>query len=442
MKKTTIFFLGILLWFLFVGQIDYLESLKNIQTQSTKPTRPDIQKNSAPSRIRVVLMDTGYQSYYHSSVTVETAGGQRTYDPASPALSGGSLTLSCPGGFTLESVERACGKPHYKGDLTIYREPEGLLLVNTVPFEEYLKAVLPSEMPADYEEEALKAQAVCARTYAAKQIQEKRMESYHADVDDSVSCQVYGNIGQEDTTDRAVEETEGMVLEQDDHLIEAFYFSTSAGQTSTNEIWGNEQALPYLKSVPCSFDADTPWGNWETEVSTDEISRHLQSWLTPKDITWNREGELPTLEEWENLQVEDLTITRRSQSHAVTELSVFLSCALPLSGEQPAENQAGKKHYGKTVITGEYDVRKLLASSEHAIRLSDGTTSGGTSLLPSAYLELDFSDGQNVQICGKGYGHGVGMSQVGANEMAKQGYSCDRILDYFFQDVTICNLRS
>ena len=454
------FLLGIFLWVLVIGQIDFTETWKktemnppdisemNTQKKDTsEENKEEARQSDLPgstdfSMIRVVLMDTGYQSYYHHSVTVEIEGKQEVFDPDSEVFSQGSVTLSSPDGFGLLSVERTCGHPHYKGKLTIYREPEGLLLVNTIPLEEYLKAVLPSEMPADYETEALKAQAVCARTYASKQMLEKRMEPYHADVDDSVSCQVYGNIEPEKTTDLAVEDTEGMVLEQDDQLIEAYYFSTSAGQTSTNEIWGNDEKLPYLQSVSCEFDADYPWRSWKTELSKEKLKKNLQELVNPEEIRWKANENWPVLPGWEKLRAENLEITKMSQSRAVTELTVTLSCELPSHEENTAgeAEEEKTKVYGTAAVHGEYEVRRLLAPGGNEIFLSDGTAVSGGNLLPSAYLKLDDSDGEILKISGNGYGHGVGMSQNGANEMAKQGYTCDQILNYFFRDVSICRL--
>lgn len=92
-------------------------------------------------------------------------------------------------------------------------------------------------MPATYEKEALKAQAVCARTYAWKQIQEQRLHELEADVDDTVNFQVYGNMEPQKAATEAVRETEGQILCQNGEAVEAYYFSTSAGVTSTDEIW-------------------------------------------------------------------------------------------------------------------------------------------------------------------------------------------------------------
>ena len=90
-------------------------------------------------------------------------------------------------------------------------------------------------MPATYEKEALKAQAVCARTYAWKQIQEQRLHELEADVDDTVNFQVYGNMEPQKAATEAVRETEGQILCQNGEAVEAYYFSTSAGVTRYGE---------------------------------------------------------------------------------------------------------------------------------------------------------------------------------------------------------------
>ena len=121
-------------------------------------------------------------------------------------------------------------------------------------------------MPASYEGEALKAQAVCARTYAWKQIQQQNLDEYGADVDDSVNYQVYGNSQPQVSTTEAVNATEGRIITQNGEAVEAYYFSTSAGVTATDEIWGAETAAPYLKSVPCRFDENMPWSRWHVKI--------------------------------------------------------------------------------------------------------------------------------------------------------------------------------
>lgn len=127
-------------------------------------------------------------------------------------------------GIQLTSIQRQCGNPVYQGSLEIQRTDQGFTVINELPLETYLEAVVPSEMPSGYHKEALKAQAVCARTYAWKQMQEGRLSKYGADVDDSVNYQVYQNIAPQQATSEAVRDTEGKILCQNGKPVQAYYF--------------------------------------------------------------------------------------------------------------------------------------------------------------------------------------------------------------------------
>ena len=130
-------------------------------------------------------------------------------------------------GIKVLTMERSKGIPTYPGNLEIVREEESLVLINELYLENYLKRVVPSEMPASYEKEALKAQAVCARTYAYRQIQGNSYRQYGAHVDDSTKFQVYNNLESGNASDMAVNETYGKLLLYQGQAAEAFYFSTS-----------------------------------------------------------------------------------------------------------------------------------------------------------------------------------------------------------------------
>lgn len=384
MKKTRFFYgiFVILLWILL------LDTAYAMNTEKEEPL------------IRVLIMDSGYQSYYHQSVSLTWQGQEYVFGGETC----GEEALSCTfeggtEGIQISSVQREQGTPIYRGSLKITKKPEGFLIVNTLPLETYLEAVVPSEMPSSYPAEALKAQAVCARTYAWKQIKEKKLESYGADVDDSVNYQVYNNIGPEESTTQAVKETEGKILSQNGKPIEAYYFSTSAGVTSTDEIWGAESSAPYLKSVDCSFDSEEPWRTWETEISRENVEQRAQR-------IEGCEGSLTGLE-----------VTGKSESGAVTRLRVH------------TEGGDGE-------VVNEYEIRSFLAPDKEIFAGKEKEKKKGGSLLPSAYFSLEERE-DGFLICGGGYGHGVGMSQTAAGKMAEEGYIWEEILLYFFRDVEI-----
>ena len=131
------------------------------------------------------------------------------------------------------------------------------MIVNELPLEEYLYAVIPSEMPTYYGLEPLKVQAVCARSYAYRHLIANSLSSYGAHVDDSVSYQVYNNIEENEDSVLAVKDTYGKVLEYDGDVITAYYFSTSCGHTtSVEDVWANGIATPYLTGRLLSVDED------------------------------------------------------------------------------------------------------------------------------------------------------------------------------------------
>lgn len=406
MRKTRIFYgkkvlLALLLaWLALLNEAVTL----SLMEQETEPAKEEAEPRKEKT-IRVVLMDSSYESYYHPSVTVLTQGERKTYTPQSDALLEGPLILpEEEEGICVESLQRQEGAPVYQGTLEIHKREQGLVLVNELPLEEYLKAVVPSEMPSTYEKEALMAQAVCARTYACKQMEEGRMKEYGGDVDDSVNFQVYGNIASRESTAQAVELTRGKVLCQDGMLIQAYYFSTSPGVTSTDEVWGATEAASYLKSVTCAFDQESPWSAWQVSIPWDVLKERAKNWLG--------EDTLKTLE-----------ITRKNQSGAVTGLRIA------------GENQ-------EHTLQEEYSIREFLSPKGISLTQKNGNTEEGGNLLPSAYFTMDVVPDTEVRIQGKGYGHGVGMSQNAANEMALEGYSYEEILRYFFNNVEICDYDS
>ncbi len=205
MRKARFFYVYLVLLVVLLNELSVHDCAAAGQTKENK-TEPEI---------RVALTDSDFQFVYHDSVTISLNGEETVYE--AEALRGRNEIISIPeqeGGILIPSIHRQCGTPSYGGRLEIRPCEAGLLAINILPLEKYLEAVVPSEMPSTYEKEALKAQAVCARTYAWKQMQGSRLHEYGADVDDSVSYQVYQNVAPQESTTKAVRETEGMILSQ------------------------------------------------------------------------------------------------------------------------------------------------------------------------------------------------------------------------------------
>lgn len=263
--------------------------------------------------------------------------------------------------------------------IRVYREDTGK--IDTVPIEEYVVGVLAGEMPIEFELEALKAQAVAARSYVMKQVERNVKNDY--DVVDTVMNQVYldksylATVWKESYTDNinkikmAVLSTKGEYISYDGKVAEALFFSTSPGVTeNSEEVFSSK--VPYLRSVDSSFDEISP------------------VYVTNKTFTLREFYDLLGLEYSESLNIEILKTTSTGRIKSI---------------------KINKKEF-----TG----------SEVCAKLS----------LRSTYFEIIREDSKII-VKNKGYGHGVGMSQYGANGMAKEGYNYQDILKHYYTGIEI-----
>lgn len=409
--------------------------------------KPDIDS------IRVLLMTTNFQSLFHSEIVLScdsmavleygdeenkktqsvAAGETVTIQAGDPRLSGGRMVFKSAnegGMITVGSIERSQGTPVYPGHMEITAEDEGLLLLNEVDLEEYLKRVVPSEMPQSYELEALKAQAICARTYAWRQIQGNSYSRYGAHVDDSTNYQVYNNTGTYDSTDAAVNETFGQMLAYEDTPIEAFYYSTSCGHGTDGSVWGADPAsVPYLRAVSINdrgktmdLTSNEAFGefikNMDVDAYDSEFAMFRWNTTTTSRILDEKIGGVG--------RITGLTVTERGPGG--------IARALKVVGTE-----------GSKTFTGQSRVRSILGNAALQYNRKDGSTYTGWDTLPSGfiYIENQGTDEDNVTtftIYGGGYGHGVGMSQNGAQGMAKEGKSCREILRFFYSGCEIVDI--
>lgn len=375
--------------------------------------------------IRVVLMTDGYQNLVHPSIEVSSPSGLMiTYGDAGEECTGDQTFTAAPdderfqkgnirlqakdgGKITVNSLRRSYGPPEYAGILELRTTAEGIALINELPVEDYLCCVVPSEMPASYELEALKVQAVCARSYAYRQMQEYAYPEYEAHINDSTDFQVYGNSREQESSTRAVNETSGQVVRYKGEVVTTYYYSTSCGKTTSIEAWGtavNEQN-DYLKSVEIKgdegdYEKDLPWYRWEAVIPVQTMS-NLVGLNTGTDIG----------------SVNDIAVTKTGPGGVVLQIQA--------TGEK-----------GSVTVDTENKIRKALGGSGYEIKKQDGNTVSSQALLPSAFFTIEKTD-EHFVIKGGGYGHGIGMSQNGANEMAKQGKNYKEILALFYQGTTV-----
>ena len=297
----------------------------------------------------------------------------------------------------------------YRGTVEIHKNKSGWWIVNTVSTEEYLYGVVPGEMPESFETEALKAQAVCARTFVCASVSGDKYKSYGADVDDSVNSQVYNKNGENKKTTQAVDATKGMILKEKDKETAAdiYYFSSSCGFTSGLEAWGQTDKAPsYLKSVTTLVKSQKvkDWDKFLKETDLKAYDSHSRY------FRWKAYVTLP--------DGYSISIAKRESSGVVTDL---------------VYKKGKKTRHVKT----ENKIRQDLG--KYMVKITDarGKTQTNITMLPSAFFTIEKEKGQSYVLYGGGYGHGIGMSQYGADGMASRGSTYKEILEYYFPGITL-----
>lgn len=229
----------------------------------------------AQTEIRVVLSDSATAATIAGNVNWTTADGKTgaSNDLANVKLASGGVTLDTlkfkTGSSRLTATPvsgyiRYSGR-EYRGRFEFFTgKSGGLVVLNVLPLEDYLLGVVPGEMPAGWPPEALKAQAVAARTYALSRMMANQDASY--DVYSTVADQVYGGVGSEDArTTAAVRQTTGQIVTYDGVPITAYFCSDAGGYT-------RQGSLPYLQSVP-SFAPESPNNDWQVELNADKLAQ-------------------------------------------------------------------------------------------------------------------------------------------------------------------------
>jgi stage II sporulation protein D len=270
-----------------------------------------------------------------------------------------------------------------RGFFAISAQPNGLCVINHIPIEHYLYGVVPKEMPCGWAEEALKAQAIAARTYALYIKSKNSSKEY--DLETTATTQAYGGYDAETVkTNKAVDATRDRVMTFNGRIIIAYFHANSAGHTEDAvNVWGVE--IPYLKGVPDSFSANIPEGRWACFVPYETLRSRL-----------NRNG-------CEIGKIRNLKLLGKSLSGRVLNILV-------VSDQRTS----------------------LLTSNRFRIMI------GGTDLKSTLFQCRP--SGRGIIFEGRGYGHGVGMSQWGANRMAHEGFTCDHILKHYYHDIEITTL--
>lgn len=298
--------------------------------------------------------------------------------------------LASSSGLNLISLLEGTQPKRYRGNIEFRVESGGLVAINELNIEDYLRGVVPAEMPSSWPAEALKAQAVVARNYALQKVEATNGSSYNL-TNDQLS-QVYSGYDAEvPATDRAVDDTRGVVMLNRGKLISAFFHSSSGGYTENSEdVWYN--ALPYIKSKADPYDKNNLHYNWQVNYTTAQL-----------------------LEMFKNAGYQFKNITGLDTAYTASGARVK---KLTVSG----------------VGTDNKPLRAEISNADN-VRIALGLKSALFTL--KKVYDKDKKSLTGVNITGSGWGHGLGLSQWGANGMAKKGYKYQDILKYYYTDINI-----
>jgi len=286
----------------------------------------------------------------------------------------------------------------FRGEIQISSSGSSIDLINVLNLEDYVKGVLPKEMPIGKGKEnleALKALAICVRTYAIQKINDGKI---YFDIYADTRDQVYGGVDAEQTiSNNAVDETKNLILKYDDNTATIFYHSTCGGYTESSQNVFAKSQIPYLISIK---DGNGPNCNISPRYEWEEIYSRESIIIRLKDYN---------LLDNKNYSLEDINISSRYNSGRVNELEI--------------------------VITDDFDKESIVTIRGNEIR-SILRTANNKSILWSTLFDIQL-DSDKIIISGKGFGHGVGLCQWGAISLSKNGRSYSEILELYYPGTEI-----
>ncbi|OPY58129.1 MAG: Amidase enhancer precursor [Pelotomaculum sp. PtaU1.Bin035] len=300
--------------------------------------------------------------------------------------------LTTGGGLNLISLLEGSEYGRYRGSIEFRFDDGNLMAINELNIEDYLRGVVPAEMPSSWPAEALKAQAVVARNYALQKVEATKGQSYNL-TNDQFSQVYHGYDAESPAADQAIEDTRGIVMLNRGNLISAFFHSSSGGYTENSEdVWSNP--LPYIKHKDDPYDKNGQHYNWQVNYTTSQLVEQLKAaGYIFKEIT----------------DIDELA--RTASGARVKKLAV---------------NGIGPD--GKPL--------HVEISNADNVRIALGLKSALFTLNKVYDKEKKLA---GVNISGSGWGHGLGLSQWGACGMARQGYNYQDILKYYYTDINFAS---
>ena len=344
-----------------------------------------------------------------------------------------------------------------------------LTVVNIVDLETYIKGVVPYEMSSSWPLEALKVQAVCARSYAYINIHSGKHTSYHFDVCNTTDCQAYYGAGTNSSsyqaterTDQAVDETAGEYAWYDGQVIEAFYSSSHGGASeSVYNVWGTSlEQYPYLCGVEDPYEADmaskNSYSSWTVSYTSSELAQRLENYgydassgIESLTLTYSDLGNV--IQVRVNYRDGGSDTIRPSSMRSVFGIS---SIRFTVNGQAASSGSGTTSSSGGgltangstsldsqgtyTVISGSGSLSQAGLDGLYAISGSgsitpaeDAASGGGSGTGTPTGTQVTVS-GSSYSFQGSGNGHQLGLSQYGAWAMAERGFTYDEIIEFYY----------
>jgi len=400
----------------------------------------------------------------HSSATMHLRGA------GGAAIDCGSVSVSVSGGklkaggrslnFPVEVSAKAplVWKDHpYRGALRLVKAPGGFTVVNVIDVESYLKGVLKMEVNPGWPMEALKAQAVVARTYALRNRGKHGSSGF--DLCSGPHCQVYRGVNAEDPRlSKAVDLTRGQVLQYNGALAVTPYHSDSGGHTAdVSDVWSG--SYTYLRGVAEPFDYESPYSFWKAEIPLVQIQKALakKGWgvgtLTSVSVhSTDQAGRVVTVRVTGSAGQRLIKASHfrlaiggsrlRSTNFRMGTQNVGGGCdasdSASFAGDPDVLNVSDEALLTKLTREGVFTTDELMEMLIHPdkraayLRIALGRQSGCQDAPAASPPRAISSGGGSVVFSGKGWGHGVGMSQWGSKSLAEHGWDYRRILEHYY----------
>ena len=281
---------------------------------------------------------------------------------------------------SLRDGEIELNKVRYRGEIRILLQFNNKFsVINEIDLESFVAGVLGSEMMPSWNEEALRAQAVTARTYALYKKKKRRDEVYHLDM---LELAYRGMAGETTRLNKIVQETKGVVMVYNWNIFPAYFHSTCGGHTEdSNHVFGKD-SIPPLSGVVCNYCNNSKYSRWSTDINKSDIEKRLR------------------------------------------ESNIYVSNINTIKTLDPGVGNHGSR------------VEIISANGSKEMNANDFRLLVGPNYLYSTAFNSR-NNGKSITFSGRGWGHGVGLCQYGAQAMAEKGFKWTAILEYYYPKINL-----